>query len=88
LEAVVPNVMAAVPLPVLMTATRYARVGVLGTNCKPDAVAVLVRSSAKVGLKSLIESMIFLLSWLVKLSYVFQFLHQKNEKRPPLLRMA
>jgi hypothetical protein len=32
--------------------------------------------------------MIFLLSWLVKLSYVFQFLHQKNEKRPPLLRMA
>jgi hypothetical protein len=32
--------------------------------------------------------MIYLLSWLVKLSYVFQFSHQKNEKRPPLLRMA
>ncbi len=44
LESVVPKVMAAVPVPVFRIATRNARVGVSGINCKADDAEV-VRSN-------------------------------------------
>jgi hypothetical protein len=44
LESVVPKVMAAVPVPVLRIATRYARVGVSGISCRA-ADAEVVRSN-------------------------------------------
>jgi len=44
LELVVPKVMAAVPVPVFRMATRYARVGVSGINCRA-ADAEVVRSN-------------------------------------------
>lgn len=44
LESVVPKVMAAVPVPVLRMATRYARVGVSGISCRA-VDAEVVRSN-------------------------------------------
>ena len=44
LELVVPKVMAAVPVPVLRMATRYAKVGVSGISCRA-ADAEVVRSN-------------------------------------------
>ena len=44
LESVVPKVMAAVPVPVFKMATRNAKVGVSGINCKA-ADADFVRSN-------------------------------------------
>jgi hypothetical protein len=44
LLAVVPKVMAAVPVPVFRMATRYARVGVSGISCRA-ADAEVVRSN-------------------------------------------
>ena len=57
LDEVVPKVIAAVPVPVLSMATRNARVGVSGINCKADDAAV-VRSKRYVGDRILRESMI------------------------------
>ena len=57
LDAVVPKVMAAVPVPVFKMATRNARVGVLVINCKASEAAV-VRSKRNVGERIFKESMI------------------------------
>ena len=57
LESVVPNVMAAVPVPVFSKATRVALVGVFVINCKA-ADGEVVRSNRKVGERILRESMI------------------------------
>jgi hypothetical protein len=58
---VVPKLTAAVSVPVLTTATIKARVGELGTSCKPVAVAEVVKSRAKVLLNNFKEAMIVLL---------------------------
>jgi hypothetical protein len=84
LLAVVPKVIAAVPVPVFRMATRNARVGVLVINCNASDAPV-VRSKRNVGERIFKESMIILVIEMFKLSYVFGFLHQKNKKRPPLL---
>jgi hypothetical protein len=57
LDDVVPKVMAAVPVPVFRMATRNARVGVSGINCRADDAAV-VRSKRYVGERIFKESMI------------------------------
>ena len=87
LVEVVPKVMAAVPVPVFRMATRYAKVGVLGSSSKADDAPV-VKSNRYVGERIFKESMISLVIEMFKLSYVFRFLHHKNKKRPPLLRAA
>ena len=84
LVAVVPKVMAAIPLPVFNRATRNARVGVFVVSCNADD-GEEVKSNRKVGERIFRESMIILVIEMFKLSYVFGFLHQKKKKRPPLL---